>query len=804
MRKFTLFLMSLFLSVGAMAQEEPAIVGVKNIPTEKVDLSQGLQTGYYLLKQVNNNASAAGGQGVGYIKAADEAAGASATSKNTGEPQMNGVTYVWYVEVVNAESNLITISTANKVAAWQAPHQHQKNLVAYADRATLKYHTGTVNLSGDATPNAGSCFISNEGTTAFVHFSGDNLGSWTDTNQASMFMVEFYKLSEDDLAYYGERYDYVHNTGNINRGDRGLTSFTITDGENSLTVNSIQTSAQAPVYVDKSAQKLTTKQGATLKFTDFSYTGSWMHAYAYIDYNNDFEFNLTNNNNGEGEGEIVSYNYYDGNDITGTPANNGSAISNTYGESKAMPAFTLPRALPAGEYRVRIKIDWNNLDADYGAGDIAGNGGCQCDFTIVVEEAVGNEIAKMSLNKVLAEANALVNVITIGDAVGQYSGQYNAAEVESLLTSAQTFYDQITTDTPTETVQEYVDMITEVMASYNLNMPKAGDYIRIKSIQGWNDDARYLSSVNTTVEGKTERAEFVAEAGANTIFYFDGENLISYASGNYLVNNSSFLGYNGVQANGTKIEFGVSNNTSLYSSYNICFKGNNDATRWLYTNTANYTDAGASCGTEGGYNFNLEPVTELPVAVTAAGYATFYAPVAVTVPAGVTAHTITIDGDYVVLSENSLEVIPKNTGVVLAGQGSHNFAITTTETTATSALRGTAAATYFTTDAYLLGYDDITEDGVDNKEAYFGLASKNLQDNTSWKNGSHKAYLPAPANSEGVKSYSFRFGEGTTGINEVKGENGEVKAIFDLTGRRVEAITAPGIYIVNGKKVLVK
>ena len=39
---------------------------------------------------------------------------------------------------------------------------------------------------------------------------------------------------------------------------------------------------------------------------------------------------------------------------------------------------------------------------------------------------------------------------------------------------------------------------------------------------------------------------------------------------------------------------------------------------------------------------------------------------------------------------------------------------------------------------------------------------------------------------------------------EVKGENGEVKTIYDLTGRKVEAITAPGIYIVNGKKTLVK
>ena len=43
-----------------------------------------------------------------------------------------------------------------------------------------------------------------------------------------------------------------------------------------------------------------------------------------------------------------------------------------------------------------------------------------------------------------------------------------------------------------------------------------------------------------------------------------------------------------------------------------------------------------------------------------------------------------------------------------------------------------------------------------------------------------------------------------TAIDEVKGENGEVKTIYDLTGRRIENITNAGIYIVNGKKVLVK
>ena len=43
-----------------------------------------------------------------------------------------------------------------------------------------------------------------------------------------------------------------------------------------------------------------------------------------------------------------------------------------------------------------------------------------------------------------------------------------------------------------------------------------------------------------------------------------------------------------------------------------------------------------------------------------------------------------------------------------------------------------------------------------------------------------------------------------TGIGKLKVENGKAKVIYDLTGRRVDAITAPGIYIVNGKKTLVK
>ena len=66
---------------------------------------------------------------------------------------------------------------------------------------------------------------------------------------------------------------------------------------------------------------------------------------------------------------------------------------------------------------------------------------------------------------------------------------------------------------------------------------------------------------------------------------------------------------------------------------------------------------------------------------------------------------------------------------------------------------------------------------------------------------SEKVDLSAGSN---AVSYSFRFGEGTTGIENVTTENVNVTVIYDLTGRRVEAITAPGIYIVNGVKRVIR
>ena len=63
---------------------------------------------------------------------------------------------------------------------------------------------------------------------------------------------------------------------------------------------------------------------------------------------------------------------------------------------------------------------------------------------------------------------------------------------------------------------------------------------------------------------------------------------------------------------------------------------------------------------------------------------------------------------------------------------------------------------------------------------------------------------PVKVSDKAMRSIRIREkGEGTTGIEEVKGENGEVKTIYDLQGRKVE-VPSKGLYIINGKKVLIK
>ena len=71
----------------------------------------------------------------------------------------------------------------------------------------------------------------------------------------------------------------------------------------------------------------------------------------------------------------------------------------------------------------------------------------------------------------------------------------------------------------------------------------------------------------------------------------------------------------------------------------------------------------------------------------------------------------------------------------------------------------------------------------------------------SFVSNSHNAYLAVEA-AQGAAYYTFNF-NGATAIEEIETIAGN-KTIYDLTGRKIEAITAPGLYIINGVKTFVE
>ena len=185
--------------------------------------------------------------------------------------------------------------------------------------------------------------------------------------------------------------------------------------------------------------------------------------------------------------------------------------------------------------------------------------------------------------------------------------------------------------------------------------------------------------------------------------------------------------------------------------------------------------------------------------ISEVGYSTLKLGFDATIPAGVECYYATeaIDENGVLnLAKVEGTILPANTAVIVKAEaGSYNFTYSATAGTEVEGnkLAGSVYDENITTagTAYVLS-------APDNK---VGLYKATLTDG-AFKNNANKAYFEVET-ANGIASYSFNFDwAGTTGIDGVVAEGAENGTIYDITGRRVKAITAPGIYIVNGKKVV--
>ena len=193
---------------------------------------------------------------------------------------------------------------------------------------------------------------------------------------------------------------------------------------------------------------------------------------------------------------------------------------------------------------------------------------------------------------------------------------------------------------------------------------------------------------------------------------------------------------------------------------------------------------------EGGCFDILFVVAEKEPVEDTSEWSTLYQPYPVALPEGVNSYIVTAAAsDYVTLTRFE-GTIPANTAVILNNGEPKGEAVDVDFST--NLLKSTTVDTYIEEEAYVLS----KVDGV------IGFYKAEMVDG-AWLNNATKAYLPASAVlNKSAAFYGFDW-DGTTGIEKVEIRN-EKSEIYDLTGRRVENITAPGIYIINGVKTLVK
>ena len=143
--------------------------------------------------------------------------------------------------------------------------------------------------------------------------------------------------------------------------------------------------------------KFTVEAGSEVT-PSIGYVGEWMHGYVYIDLDNNKQFSFNADGADQTGTEVVSYSYYKDQNSKGEAVESSCNVN-------PMPAFTAPTT--PGTYRIRFKVDWDNIDAGgsvASGNNILNNGGGIYDATLEVVEPVVNGISTINAEVANGEA----------------------------------------------------------------------------------------------------------------------------------------------------------------------------------------------------------------------------------------------------------------------------------------------------------------------------------------------------------------------------------------------------------------
>ncbi|MBQ6187086.1 MAG: chitobiase/beta-hexosaminidase C-terminal domain-containing protein [Prevotella sp.] len=325
------------------------------------------------------------------------------------------------------------------------------------------------------------------------------------------------------------------------------------------------------------------------------------------------------------------------------------------------------------------------------------------------------------------------------------------------------------------------------------------------------------NTISVTIANNEIAANATIDAATFTIETIEGGYSIKSASGLYIGNISDA---NALKADAetqyvNAITIGEENNADIVSagSY-LRYNAASNQTRFRYYKSGSYTNQKA---------IQLyKKVAEIPaetVKVSIAAAATdgtnfygtmYYSDKNLVVPQGAVAETYAVVGGELKVSTSYAagDIVPAGTAVVVKTEaaGSFEFAVTSENGKGDSGsmLKGTDEAQTISGEGYKYYMLSLNASRDANSVGFY--FDQNSNGGTQVRNGAHKAYLAVPVTAQTQNIMGFPFGGDATGIEGLNvNDNVNANEVYDLQGRRMNVNNMPkGIYIVNGKKVVIK